>query len=188
MVTIVKAKEWFLLLCLGFCWPALAESPYPFVSENFKVPQVLETKRFRLRMLTVNDLVKDYEAVMSSKEHLQKLFGTDWPEGLTLEQDLIDLGWHQREFQARTSFAYTVVSLDESKVLGCVYINPTRKVGYDAEVMLWARQSELKSGLQEELKAVVKNWLKQKWPFKNPAFPILEIDLMTWAKTPETKR
>ena len=24
----------------------------------------------------------------------------NWPRGLTLEEDLIDLGWHQREFDA----------------------------------------------------------------------------------------
>ncbi len=53
-------------------------------------------------MLTINDLVKDYDAVMSSVEHIRSSFNLDpeesWPEGLTLEEDLIDLGWHQREF------------------------------------------------------------------------------------------
>jgi len=107
----------------------------PFVPDNFEVPAVLETERFRLRMLTVNDVVKDYEAVMTSKEHIHDIWGPGWPEGLTLEQNLIDLGWHQKEFQRRRSFAYTVVALDESRVLGCVYIYPTRKEGYDADDM-----------------------------------------------------
>lgn len=62
-----------------------------------------------------------------------------WPVGLTLEQNLIDLGWHQKEFQTRRSFAYTVVSLDESMVLGCVYLNPSSKRDYDAVAFLWAR-------------------------------------------------
>jgi hypothetical protein len=84
-------------------------------------------------MLTVNDVVKDYDAVMTSLEHLKTIWpGGSWPEGLTFEQDLIDLGWHQKEFQRRTSFAYTVVTPSESKVTGCVYINPTAKRGYDA--------------------------------------------------------
>ena len=47
-------------------------------------------------MLKVSDVVKDYDAVMSSIEHLQKTkpFGPNqkWPKGLTLEQNLIDLG------------------------------------------------------------------------------------------------
>ena len=71
-------------------------------------------------MLTIHDLVKDYDAVMSSVEHLKEtysaIWGSDWPEGLTLEEDLIDLGWHQREFTLCNSFAYTVMSPDESRM------------------------------------------------------------------------
>lgn len=77
------------------------------VSDNFQVPQKLETDKFRLRMLTVNDVVKDYDAVMTSIDHLQGIFGprSSWPSSdLTFEQDLIDLGWHQKEFQRKTSF------------------------------------------------------------------------------------
>lgn len=53
--------------------------------------------------------------------------------------DSRSLGWHQKEFQTRRSFAYTVVSLDESMVLGCVYLNPSSKRDYDAVAFLWAR-------------------------------------------------
>lgn len=88
-----------------------------FIPANFKIPKELVTSRLRLRMLSVSDLVKDYDAVMSSIEHLQKTkpFGPNqkWPIGLTLEQNLVDLGWHQKEFQMSSSFAYTVMSLDE---------------------------------------------------------------------------
>ena len=153
-----------------------------FVSADFEVPEVLETDRFRLRMLTVNDVIKDYEAVMTSKEHLQKVWETKWPEGLTLEQNLIDLGWHQKEFQRRRSFAYTVVSLDETRVVGCVYINPASQAGYDAEVYLWARCSELASGLETELEAIVRAWLAEKWPFQNVVFPGKDLSLDEWNK------
>ena len=107
---------------------ALAQSPYPFVDEDFEVPEELVTGDFRLRMLTVNDVVKDCDAVMASRPNLLRLFPGSWPEGLTLEANLIDLGWHQKEFMRRTSFTYTVVSLDGAKVLGCVYIHPTRGI------------------------------------------------------------
>jgi len=165
---------------MSFTSSSYGHSPHPFVPPEFEVPEVLETDGFRLRMLTVNDVVKDYEAVMTSKEHLQKVWVTKWPVGLTLEQDLIDLGWHQKEFQRRRSFAYTVVSLDESRVLGCVYIDPSSKNGYDAEVYLWARQSELASGLETELEETVKTWLAEKWPFKNPAFPGKDMSWEEW--------
>ena len=152
-----------------------------FVDVDFVVPEVLETSEFRLRMLTVNDLIKDYDAVMSSVDHLQSVWpDSGWPEGLTLEEDLIDLGWHQKEFLNRTSFAYTLVTLDEETVSGCVYINPTRVEGYDAEVYLWVRASELESGLDARLFDTVKRWLAEDWSFKNPAFPGREIDWNRW--------
>jgi hypothetical protein len=114
-------------------------------------------------MLTVNDLVKDYDAVMTSIEHLQKTkpFGPEhnWPsKDLTLEQDLIDLGWHQKEFQRRSSFAYTVMSLDESQCLGCVFIDPSPNKIYDAEIIIWVRQSEIENGLDDHLFKFVKKW------------------------------
>ena len=50
-----------LLSCLGFL-PSIAsaQSSYPFVPEEFEVPEQLETRDFRIRMLTIHDAVKDY--------------------------------------------------------------------------------------------------------------------------------
>jgi len=163
--------------------------PGQFVEESFKIPEKLETKEFRLRMLTVNDVVKDYDAVMSSVEELNAIWpDSGWPVGLTLEENLIDLGWHQREFLTRRSFAYTVVSLDETRVLGCVYINPARKRGYDTEVYLWARETRLGTGLDASLCDAVKLWLKSEWPFANVAFPGRDIEWAIWNAIPDEKR
>ena len=164
-------------------------SARPFVDENFAVPEMLETDAFRLRLLTVNDVVKDFDAVISSAEHLQAIWPeSEWPDGLTLEQNLIDLGWHQKEFQARRSFAYTVVTLDEARVVGCVYIDPTRKRGYDAEVYLWARESAIGSPPDQKLYKAVDEWLERRWPFEKVAFPGRDIDWETWNLIPDQKR
>lgn len=174
---------------IGLTLAAWAQSPTPFVPEDFKVPEKLETTEFRLRMLTVNDVVKDYDAVITSVPHLKTVWpGGKWPEGLTLEQNLIDLGWHQKEFQIRRSFAFTVVTLDESRVVGCVYINPTRKRGHDAAVYLWARSSELAGGMEDRLYEAVRSWLAKDWPFKNAAFPGRSIAWDAWRPIPEEKR
>ena len=173
---------------MSFHTAGYAQSPHPFIAKEFKVPATLETDHFRLRMLTVNDVVKDFEAVTTSLEHLHEVWGPGWPDGLTLEQNLIDLGWHQKEFQRRRSFAFTVVALDESRVLGCVYIYPTRKTGYDAEVYLWARQSELAGGLETKLAEVVKSWLSNEWPFQNAIFPGRDISFEDLDKVEEQKR
>ena len=155
---------------------------------GFAVPAGLETDEFRLRMLTVSDVIKDYEAVMTSPEHLQGVFGpqSTWPAAdLSLEQDLIDLGWHQKEFQNGTSFAYTVMSLDESRCLGCLYVYPAKPKGYDAQVILWARQSELASGLEVRLLAAAKQWMAQDWPLERVGFPGKEISWAEWEALPE---
>ncbi|MFT6866924.1 MAG: hypothetical protein ACJA08_001762 [Cyclobacteriaceae bacterium] len=154
----------------------------PFVPTDFKVPDTLQNEHFRIRMLTVNDVVKDYDAVMSSIEHLKKMFPTSsWPsKDLTFEQDLIDLGWHQKEFQMRRSFAYTVVSLDESQVLGCLYINPTTKGNYDANLDMWVRASAVDNGLDSILFDSVKKWISEEWPFQKVAYPGREIKWEDW--------
>ncbi len=184
-----RARALASILALLFASGAMGQSTTPFVPAEFDIPHGLETKEFRLRMLTVNDVVKDYGAVMSSVEHLKTIWPSgDWPEGLTFEQDLIDLGWHQKEFQRRRSFAYTVVNPSESMVTGCVYINPTRKRGYDAVVYLWARQSELAGGLETRLYAAVREWLAKEWPFRKVAFPGRDIAWETWQEVPDEKR
>jgi hypothetical protein len=161
----------------------------PLLPPDFEMPTDLETSRFVLRMLTIHDLVKDYDAVMSSVDHLKSTYSNvnnrNWPDCLTLENNLIDLAWHQREFTIRRSFAYKVVSPDESAYLGCIYINPTLKRDYDAMVMFWVRASELDSGLDDELFNAVKIWIAENWPFKRVAYPGRDISVIDWQSLPE---
>ena len=39
----------------------------PMVPDEFEVPEILESEHMRLRPLTINDAVKDFNAVMSSE-------------------------------------------------------------------------------------------------------------------------
>lgn len=162
---------------------AAHEDRTSFIPSEYSVPAELVTERFSLRMLTVDDVVKDYDAVMNSRARLRGVFGpsTTWPaDTLSLKQNLIDLGWHQKEFQRRTSFAYTVVSLDERQVLGCVYICPTRKREFDAVVFLWVRNSEYDKGLDPILFDTVKDWIAAEWPFSKVAYPGRDIPWDRW--------
>lgn len=153
----------------------------PFLPRGFAVPERAETAAFRLRSITIHDAFKDYDAVMSSREALWARFGTIWgwpAANLTLEQNIVDLGWHQKEFQLRSSFDFAVMSPDDSRLLGCVYVDPadaddaelaacaTAQGGtHSAEVWTWVRSSELPRGLQGELDAFVDDWLARAWPF-----------------------
>jgi hypothetical protein len=132
--------------------------------EGFEPPATLEHERFRLRMLTVADVDKDFEAINERVAPDGTLRGAP---GLTLEQNLIDLGWHQKEFQLRRSFAYTVVSPDESRVLGCVYVDPDDEA--DAQVRLWVRRDSY--DLDPELERAVREWIAREWPFARVRWP-----------------
>lgn len=143
-----------------------------FLPREFAVPARAEGPGFHLRSITIHDAFKDYDAVMSSRDHLWQRFGEAWgwpAADLTLEQDIIDLGWHQKEFQLRRAFNYAVMAPDESRLLGCVYLDPpdddVENGAVDAEVWFWARQSELATGLEERLAAFVCEWLARAWPF-----------------------
>jgi hypothetical protein len=123
-------------------------------------------------MLSVNDVEKDYEAVIESRELLHTMFGGSWPRPrFTVEENLADLERHQQEFLCRKAFAYTVVSLDETRVLGCVYIEPSRTGNSDAVVVMWVRQTEYDKGLDRILFNKVRNWISLDWPFKRVDYP-----------------
>lgn len=138
---------------------------FELVPADFDVPSGLEHERFRLRMLTVDDVVADFDAVCSRVDHegaLQERFVT------TVAENLVDLGWHQKEFELRRSFAYTVVPPDESEVLGCVYVYPSET--HDARVLLWVRQTAFAAGLDPLLEQAVRDWVATRWPFARVAY------------------
>ncbi len=150
----------------------------PLVPPNFVVPERLQGAGFHLRMLSIHDVVKDYDAVMSSEARLVGFMepGSTWPRGLTVEENLIDLAWHHREFTIRHSFAYTVMNDDESRCQGCCYIYPSDRPGYDSMVFYWARAPELDQAIGE----VLRNSILSDWPFKKAAFPGRDIAWSDW--------
>ena len=131
-----------------------------FVPDGFDVPAGLEHERFRLRMLSVDDVVKDFDALcerVNREGEPQERFVE------TVRENLVDLGWHQKEFETRRSFAYTMVAPDESQVLGCVYVDPSDT--HDARVWMWVRRSAWDDGLDPVLEATVRDWIARDWPF-----------------------
>ncbi|HEX7254343.1 MAG TPA: GNAT family N-acetyltransferase [Gaiellaceae bacterium] len=129
------------------------------------MPERLEHERFRLRMLSVTDVVKDFAAI----NHRVRPDGTPdpWSE-TTFLQNLADLGWHEVEFKIRRSFAYTVARADESEVIGCVYLYPPENDDYDVDVTMWVTREAWNEGLDAEVERVVREWLALEWPFERP--------------------
>jgi hypothetical protein len=154
----------------------------PIVPESFAVPQRLDCQGFHLRPITVHDLIADYDAVMASRATLPGLFSPNdrWPEGLTLTDDLVDLGWHEREATLRHSFCYTMMRYDGSECLGAVYIYPSDRQGYDVMAYYWVRADRLAEGLEEALGEAFRKWLRDAWPFRSVAFPGRDIAWTEW--------
>jgi hypothetical protein len=133
---------------------------FELVPTSFEVPAGLAHERFRLRMLSVDDVVQDFDAL---HDRVNREGVPQPPFVRTIQENLVDLGWHQKEFEVRRSFAYTVVAPDESRVLGCVYLEPSQT--HDARVWMWVRRSAWEDGLDPVLEAAVRDWVAREWPF-----------------------
>jgi hypothetical protein len=153
----------------------------PWFDPPFEPPRRLVGDGFVLRPLGVRDVVADYAAVMSSREALWALYGEGWhwpPADLTLEQDLVDLAWHQKEFDLGTSFAWTVAAPDESRLLGCTYLFPARLPEWDADAFYWV-VADLRERLEAPVGAAFRS-LVARFPLRRIAWPGRELPWSAW--------
>lgn len=143
------------------------------VPDAFEIPPMLQHQIFVGRKLCARDAYLDYIAIMSSIDIIRATRGGDWPTpDLTFEEDWIDLAWHQREFEGRSSFAYTVMNPTETECLGCFYLYPVGKRGQppedaDVDVSFWVTRRAYDQGLYPELYKALKDWLAERWPFEH---------------------
>jgi hypothetical protein len=173
--------------------PAIVASPVlaaengkaqlPLVPAEFGVPTLVEAPAFKLVPLGPELVKIDYDAYMSSIDHLQKTFtrSTSWPHaGITDAEAMADMQAEQARFAQRKSFAYAVLTPDGKRERGCVYVQPSPVAGYDAVVLMWVTKAEHDAGFDKELQAWVKKWIASEWPFKNVAYPGRTISWDTW--------
>jgi len=135
-----------------------------FVPDDFVVPRELVTDAFRLEPLRPEHNVGDYQAWISSIEHIRStpgFAGLSWPRPMTLEDNLEDLQQHASDFAARSGFTYTVLAGTE--IVGCVYIYPLEDAAEGARARSWVRveRAELDVSLHDAVSA----WLREAWPF-----------------------
>ncbi|HEY1014119.1 MAG TPA: hypothetical protein VGE07_15510 [Herpetosiphonaceae bacterium] len=157
-----------------------------------EIPAGYVTADYRLRMLSTDDVDLDYEAVIASREQLLLKSLGDWPApGFTIEENYADLDRHQREHGERTSFTYTIMNLEGTQCLGCVYVNPLagllakvaahrqvaggeRDPAADATVYYWVRPERIAEGMDRLLIAHLVAWFALEWPFENVVFQVFE--------------
>ena len=142
--------------------------PHPR-TESWHIPKKHALGPVNLVSLTIHDLDRDFSAIVESAEAIKAANpGMSWPDGLTREQNLIDLAWHQREFDACRSFAW-VIEDKSSKYLGCLYVYPSISGDNTADVRWWWRSSVAvdENGFREDL---------LRW-FSEPSWPDLDFCL-----------
>ena len=166
---------------------ARAEAPSDptplFVAADFAVPTRVDTPDFKLAPLGPALVTIDFDAYMSSIEHIQTTFtrSTDWPrKDISRAEAMQDMEAEAARFAKRQSFAYAVLTPDGKRERGCVYVSPSTVDGYDAIVRLWVTKHDYDAGFDAELHRWVQRWMLTEWRFKKVAYPGRTIDWLTW--------
>ena len=140
--------------------------PHPHV-EDWNIPKIHSLGSVNLASLTIHDLERDFSAILDSAEAIKAANpGMSWPDGLTREQNLIDLAWHQREFESSRSFAW-VIEDRSSEYLGCLYVYPSISGDNTADVRWWWR-----TGIDVDEREFRENLLR--W-LNGPGWPNLDF-------------
>jgi hypothetical protein len=162
-----------------------AQANSAFIPDEFELPILVESDDFKLVPLGPDLVELDFAAYMSSIEHLQETFtrSVNWPqESITDEAAMDDMLNEQGRFNRRESFAYAVLTSDGEREIGCVYIRPSSKPGYDAEVSLWVTKADFDLGFDEVLYEWTEQWVETSWPFADVAYPGRAIEWAAWDK------
>jgi hypothetical protein len=137
-----------------------------FMPDGAVAPRELNGPGFRLEPLGPQHNESDHAAWTSSIEHIRSTPGFPWgswppPGGMTLAENLRDLEEHAADFDQRKGFTYTV--LDGDRVVGCLYIYPSKAKPGIVMVRSWvtADRAELDLPLHD----AVAEWLASDWPF-----------------------
>jgi hypothetical protein len=145
----------------------------PFVPDEFEVPERERTDLFVIEPLQERHNKSDYEAWTSSREHIRATPGFIgdklWvDENSSLADNAASIARHSKDFEERAEFNYAVLDPGTGEVIGSVYIRPSDRDGYDADVRSWVRAD--RAELDKVLHDQVTRWLAAVWPFRKPDY------------------
>ena len=135
------------------------------------VPPSLQTERFVLEPLDSRHAELDFEALMSCRERLrEELQWGNWPPpDFTLGANRLDLTRHYGEFQRGEAFAYTVLSPDQSRCLGCIYLERGPQIDA-AQFAFWVVDNAIE--MESYLFSEILRWVHTAWPVKRIIVPL----------------
>lgn len=103
---------------------------------------------------------------------------------MTYEADRVDLLRHEKEIAAHQSFNYALLNEEETKLLGCVYIDPPERVGADAEISWWVVDELVATAEEHALDTLVPEWIASDWPFPRPRYVGRDLTWQEWLTLP----
>jgi hypothetical protein len=140
----------------------------PINTTTIKIPKRIKSTSFIAEVLSAKHAEEDLVHVLENEKLIKRTRGNagSWPNPkiLTLEENRIDLSWHQREFENGSSFAYLMRKKD-GVYIGCAYLYPMNfrsKIPdakkYEVDFSFWITESVYKQGLYEGIKI---EWLEK---------------------------
>ena len=126
-----------------------------------------------LRPLREADVDIDYPAVMGSRQRLWEKYGKawGWPRAtMGYEDDREDLARHEAEFDGGDAFAFAILDEAETRLLGCLYIDPPEADapdGADAMASWWVIDDAAGSALERALDDALPRWMSEVWGFES---------------------
>jgi len=160
----------------------IANMTIPWLPPAFVHPLKVEvTPDVHLRPISPDDTEIDMPAVMDNQQMLWDKYGEEWgwpPTDMTAEEDRKDLARHADEMVTHESFNYAILPTDESRLLGCIYIDPVEdgaELAEPAADVSWWVVPGAPAGLAEALVDFVPAWLARDWPFQSVRYPFGEL-------------
>lgn len=134
-----------------------------FFDSNRSTPHGYSFERVVVEPLSIRHLLPDYLAVVANARLLHKQYshlGNGWPINITLEDNLIDLAWHQKENADCNSFAYTIFCVDAPLCYGCIYINGRASA---ANLSYWLRGDIELPFTEAVFLETLHEWISREW-------------------------
>ena len=158
--------------------------PFP---KDVRVPPRHRSADFLLRPITLDDVERDFDAVVSSRDDLHLWEQSGWPsDDFTVDDNRGDVVEMVERHAAGGAFTYTVTDPEDGECLGCVYVFP-HDAGFlaraertplgplawdelDAVVYFWVRTSLRPEGLDARLLDVLVEWFREEWNLTSTAY------------------
>jgi hypothetical protein len=157
---------------------AYATGKARLVPADFLLPPMPDIKGYTWNILEPTILDPDYQALLDRAV-------SAGPITIKKAQDYGELKRHEWEFQNQTAYSWGLLTPDKVSELACVYINPSRKQGYDAQVRIWVTKQGDAAGLDPVVEAAVREWVKTKWPFQKVIYPGRDMPMDKWNALPD---